>query len=198
MNKPKLYLDMDNVLVDTLPVLNAYAEKHPEVAKPDRVPGIFADLPIKAGVKEGVATLAKYFDLHILSTAPWYNPSAWQDKIIWLEKHFGAGEDNPFYKKVVMAHDKGLVHGTGGILVDDRPYHGASAWSDASVDSEWVQYGYRGELTWETELVPYLVAVAKNYSAMSKPSITTAIQQTDVIVGPIHGDLATFEKASWE
>ena len=198
MTKPKLYLDMDNVLVDTLPVLNAYAEEHPEVAKPDRVAGIFADLPIKTGVQEAVGTLAEYFELYILSTAPWHNPSAWQDKIIWLEHHFGAGEANPFYKKVVMAHDKGLVHGTGGILVDDRPYHGASAWSDESTDSEWIQYGYTSELTWEGKLVPYLVEVAKHYEAMAQPSITESIKQTNGVDGPVHGDLVHFEKASWE
>lgn len=198
MNKPKLYLDMDNVLVDTLPVLNAYVEEHPEVSKPDRVAGIFADLPIKEGVQAGVAALKEHFELYILSTAPWHNPSAWQDKIIWLEKTFGAGEDNPFYKKVVMAHDKGLVHGTGGILLDDRPYHGASAWSDEAAGSEWIQYGYTEELTWEGQLVPYLIEVAKNYTAMDTPAIPKAIEMTEVINGPVHGDLVHFEKASWE
>lgn len=198
MNKPKLYLDMDNVLVDTLPVLNAYAAEHPEVSKPDRVAGIFADLPIKEGVLAGVTALAEHFDLYILSTAPWHNPSAWQDKIIWLEKYFGAGEENPFYKKVVMAHDKGLVHGTGGILLDDRPYHGASAWSDASTGSEWMQYGYTEELTWEGKLVPFLIDVANNYTQMDTPNIPQAIEMTTSISGPVHGDLVNFEKASWE
>ncbi|MCW0952749.1 hypothetical protein OIT44_01500 [Weissella ceti] len=198
MNKPKLYLDMDNVLVDTLPILNAYAEEHPEVAKPDRVAGIFADLPIKQGVKDAVATLNEYFDLYILSTAPWHNPSAWQDKIVWLENQFGAGEGNPFYKKVVMAHDKGLVHGTGGILVDDRPYHGASAWSDTAANSEWIQYGYTEHLTWEDKLVPFLVEVAKNYQETANGSISEAIKMSNIITGPVHGDLVHFEKANWE
>lgn len=198
MNKPKLYLDMDNVLVDTLPVLNAYAQEHPDAGKPDRIPGIFADLPIKDGVTTAIKCLEPYFDLYILSTAPWHNPSAWQDKMIWLEKHFGEGELNPFYKKVIMTHDKGLVHKSGGILVDDRPYHGASAWSDDESGSVWIQYGYKKELTWETDLVPYLIDISTTYGQMMKPNLIQAVQTADTITGEIHGDLVSFEKENWE
>lgn len=198
MNKPKLYVDMDNVLVDTLPVLNAYAQAHPEAGKPDRVPGIFANLPIKNGVKEGIEALEPYFELYILSTAPWHNPSAWQDKISWLTQHFGEDTDNPFYKKVILAHDKGLLHQGGGILLDDRPYHGASDWVDAASDSMWIQYGYTEQLTWEHDLVPFLIDVATTYEQATSPTVVQAIDAATTITGPIHGDLVHFEKENWE
>jgi len=198
MNKPKLYLDMDNVLVDTLPVLNAYAEEHPKAGKPDRVAGIFSGLPIMSGVLAGIDALKPYYDLHILSTAPWFNPSAWQDKIVWLEHHFGEGDDNPFYKKVIMAHDKGLVHNGGGILVDDRPYHGASAWDDPESGSAWIQYGYSDALTWNGQLVPFLIEVAKIHErdGITLPEAIAMVSSEEI--GEIHGDLNHFEKANWE
>ena len=122
MNKPKLFLDMDNVLVDTLLILNAIDMAGETVAKPDQIPGIFRDLPPVPGAIDAVNKLNDYYELYILSTAPWQNASAWQDKLIWLQHHFGEDEQSPFYKRVIMAHDKSLARTPGGILVDDRPY----------------------------------------------------------------------------
>ncbi|RRG18452.1 hypothetical protein D3P96_00235 [Weissella viridescens] len=197
MTKPKLFLDMDNVLVDTLPVLNAQNMKTEMVAKPDQIPGIFKNLPPVDGAVEAVKVLSEDYEMYILSTAPWNNPSAWQDKLIWLQKYFGMDETNPFYKRVVMAHDKGLVHGTGGILVDDRPYHGASAWDDESTDSFWLQYGFDAKLVWSNELVHFLQAVAQAYTDTQniRAAIEEVNQQTQY---HLHGDKESFEKASWE
>lgn len=197
MTKPKLFLDMDNVLVDTLPVLNAKDMQKEDVAKPDQIPGIFKNLPPVAGAIEAVNVLSEDYDMYILSTAPWHNPSAWQDKLIWLQRYFGADDSNPFYKRVVMAHDKGLVHGTGGILVDDRPYHGASAWDDAKTDSFWIQYGFDEKLVWSNELVDFLQAVAQAYA--NTHNVRAAIDQVNQSVHyELHGDKEKFEKASWE
>ncbi len=54
MNKPKLFLDMDNVLVDTLLILNAIDMAGETVAKPDQIPGIFRDLPPVPGAIDAV------------------------------------------------------------------------------------------------------------------------------------------------
>ncbi|SUP52371.1 Putative 5'(3')-deoxyribonucleotidase [Weissella viridescens] len=67
-----------------------------DVAKPDQIPGIFKNLPPVAGAIEAVNVLSEDYDMYILSTAPWHNPSAWQDKLIWLQKYFGADDSNPF------------------------------------------------------------------------------------------------------
>ncbi|OJF03092.1 hypothetical protein BKY29_07540 [Weissella confusa] len=47
MNKPKLFLDMDNVLVDTLLILNAIDMAGETVAKPDQIPGIALMLDLR-------------------------------------------------------------------------------------------------------------------------------------------------------
>ena len=41
----------------------------------------------------------------------------------WIEKYFGKGKENIFYKKVILSHHKNLNN--GDILIDDRPNNGA-------------------------------------------------------------------------
>ncbi|WP_371088930.1 hypothetical protein [Weissella confusa] len=197
MNKPKLFLDMDNVLVDTLLILNAIDMAGETVAKPDQIPGIFRDLPPVPGAIDAVNKLNDYFELYILSTAPWQNVSAWQDKLIWLQHHFGDDEKSPFYKRVILAHDKSLARTPGGILVDDRPYHGASGWDDAEMDSQWIQYGYEPKMTWQTGLVELLIEAAevfKNGDSI-RNAVDTVMNEHQIAV---HGDTEKFVKAAWE
>lgn len=194
--KPKLFLDMDNVLVDTLTVLNTLSPADYQVEKPDQIPGVFLDLAPVEGAVQAVQELSVYYELFILSTAPWENPSAWQDKLIWLEKYFGKDVKSPFYKRVILAHDKGLVHGVGGILVDDRPYHGASSWDDEQTDSVWLQYGYDQRLIWSNELTQYLIDVAQ--VAQGRPSLREAVKAANRFNYALMGDRITFEKADWE
>lgn len=74
MTQPKLFLDMDNVLVDTLSVLNQIDMSKESVVKPDQIPGIFRDLPPIPGAIEAVNRLANEYEIYILSTtAPWHN-----------------------------------------------------------------------------------------------------------------------------
>jgi 5'(3')-deoxyribonucleotidase len=197
MQKPKLFLDMDNTLVDTLSVLNTADPVPFDVAKPDQIPGIFRHLDPLPGAIEAVNTLAQHYDLWILSTAPWHNPSAWSDKLLWLSEHFGHDEASPFYKKVVLAHDKAVAKGHGGILIDDRPYHGASPWDDETIGTMWVQYGYDSSLTWESgELVTLLLDAAYYYQTHQVTE-----RQALLAVGSqrtLHGDVTSFEKAHWE
>ncbi|SJX69208.1 5'(3')-deoxyribonucleotidase [Weissella confusa] len=197
MNKPKLFLDMDNVLVDTLLILNAIDMAGETVAKPDQIPGIFRDLPPVPGAIDAVNKLNDYYELYILSTAPWQNSSAWQDKLIWLQHHFGDDEKSPFYKRVILAHDKSLARTPGSILVDDRPYHGASGWDDAEMDRQWIQYGYEPKMTWQTGLVELLIEAAevfKNGDSI-RNAVDTVMNEHQIAV---HGDTEKFVKAAWE
>jgi len=195
--KPKLFLDMDNVLVDTLSILNAVDMRSEKVKKPDQIPGIFRNLPPMVGAVEAVKSLAENYELHILSTAPWQNASAWQDKLLWLAQYFGNDKQSPFYKRVTLTHDKSLAHGVGGILIDDRPYHGASQWNDEAADSLWIQYGYDARLVWSDQLVNYLNAVAKAYktSGTLRLSAEAVAEQTGY---QLFGKNDHFEKAHWE
>ena len=197
MNKPKLFLDMDNVLVDTLLILNAIDMGGETVAKPDQIPGIFRDLPPVPGALDAVNKLRDYYELYILSTAPWQNASAWQDKLIWLQHHFGDDEKSPFYKRVILAHDKSLSRTPEAILVDDRPYHGASGWDDAKMDSQWVQYGYEPKMTWQTGLVELLIETAEAFNDGDgiRNAIDKVMNEHNIAV---HGDTEKFVKAAWE
>lgn len=197
LTKPKLFLDMDNVLVDTLPVLNRIDMTNQTVEKPDQIPGIFRHLPPVAGAVAAVQSLSSVYELHILSTAPWKNASAWQDKLSWLAQYFGDDASSPFYKRVTLTHDKGLAHGVGGILIDDRPYHGASDWQDVSTDTLWLQYGYDPKLIWSNELVSYLKLVGQAYQTSGKlrESAEQVAQQSGYKLFSSDG---SFEKATWE
>jgi 5'(3')-deoxyribonucleotidase len=61
----------------------------------DDIPGIFSLMePMKDAV-DSVTELAGVFDLSLLSSSPWNNPSAWSDKVRWVHLHFGSGQDTP-------------------------------------------------------------------------------------------------------
>lgn len=188
---------MDNTIVDTLPVLNQHSHNLDQhgVTKPDQIPGIFRNLASLPGAIDGINQLTEYYDLYILSTAPWYNPSAWQDKLDWLTEHFGNDAQSPFYKKVVLAHQKDLVKNNDAILLDDRPYHGASAWNDTQLDSFWLQYGYDQHLVWQDQLVPFLIEIAQapGNSLHSQINFANHNHHYD-----LHSPNDDFKKEGWE
>ncbi|MBQ7550949.1 MAG: hypothetical protein IJT04_05435 [Bacteroidales bacterium] len=116
-----LFIDMDNVLVNFQSGIDRLDEKTKQEYKGhlDDVPGIFALMDPMPGAVEAVQKLRQRYDLYILSTAPWNNPTAWCDKLNWVKKHFGSDEDSPFYKRIILTHHKDLCH--GDYLIDDRP-----------------------------------------------------------------------------
>ena len=100
-------------------------------------------LPIEGAVK-AVKTLAKHYDVFILSTAPWKNPSAWMDKRTWIAKYF----KGTFYKKIILTHRKDLI--MGDYLIDDRPNNGACDFS-----GEWIKFGSEDFPDWDS-VISYL------------------------------------------
>lgn len=71
------------------------------------------------GAIEVYKILSQNFDTYILSTAPWNNPSAWSDKLLWVQKYLGEHA----YKRLIISHHKNL--NKGDYLVDDRLKNGA-------------------------------------------------------------------------
>ncbi len=122
-SKMTLYIDMDNVLVDFQSGIDRLSEQqlHEFQGRYDEVPGIFGWMDPMDGAVEAVGNLASHFDLYILSTAPWNNPSAWSDKLEWVQKRWGADETSPVHKRLILSHHKDL--NLGSILVDDRAEH---------------------------------------------------------------------------
>ncbi len=129
-----IFIDMDGVLVDFQSGIDRLDEKTKEAfgeyydsagkhheGHYDDVPGIFALMDPMPGAIEAVQKLSKRYDLYILSTAPWGNPTAWGDKLNWVKKHFGGGEDSVFYKRIILSHHKNLCNRFNDYLIDDRP-----------------------------------------------------------------------------
>ena len=144
----RLYFDMDNVLVD---FASGIARLDAEIIKEyedrlDEVPGIFALMDPMPGAAEAVRRLAEKYDVYILSTAPWNNPSAWADKVAWVTRYM----DDVFHKRLILSHRKDLLK--GDYLIDDRPKHGAD-----SFDGEWIPFGSERFPDWDAVL-EYLLA----------------------------------------
>lgn len=142
----RLFFDMDNVLVDFASGIARIDEatKREYEGRLDEVPGIFALMEPMTGAINAVHHLAKKYDVYILSTAPWKNPSAWADKVVWVTKYF----DDVFHKRLILSHHKDFVK--GDFLIDDRPKHGAD-----NFEGEWIQLGSERFPDW-SGVVDYL------------------------------------------
>ena len=112
---------MNNVAVDFKSGINKLPalQKKKYEGRLDDVPSIFSLMvPIKDAI-ESVEKLSKVFDTYLLSTAPWDNPSAWSDKVIWVKKYLG----EVAHKRLILSHHKNL--NKGDYLIDDRTKNGA-------------------------------------------------------------------------
>jgi 5'(3')-deoxyribonucleotidase len=121
MNKI-VYIDMDGVLVDFESGIKSLSIDEIKLYenKLDEVPGIFSRMNPIIGAIESFEKINKHFDVYILSTAPWENPTALNDKLAWIKKNIG----DIAKKRVIFSHNKHL--NMGDYLIDDRKANGAS------------------------------------------------------------------------
>lgn len=134
MQKTILYFDMDNVLVDFKSGLDQVSDEEKAKyaddgkGKPhyDDIPGIFSKMKPMSGAIEAVNALAEKYDCYILSTAPWNNDTALQDKLNWVKLYF----PQVFHKRVIFSHHKNLCIRPDAYLIDDRTGHGADQFGD--------------------------------------------------------------------
>lgn len=134
---------MDNVLVD----FSSGIAKLDEATKTeyydnyDEVPGIFSLMdPMKDAITS-FNLLADKYDTYILSTAPWKNPSAWSDKVLWVQKHLG----EKAYKRLIISHHKNM--NKGHYLIDDREKNGAKEF-----EGELIKFGSDEFSDWQAVL----------------------------------------------
>lgn len=150
MTKKTIYFDMDGVLVDLAAKIAEYpAEIVAKFEKDDMVdqmPSLFLDPP---PIKGAVDAFNKFvnsdkYDVYILSTAPWENPSAWMHKRLWVDEYLGDGA----WKRLILSHNKHL--NMGDYLVDDRTKNGAGDFT-----GELIQFGTDKFPDWDS-VVQYL------------------------------------------
>lgn len=150
-HKKRVFVDMDGVLVDFESGIAQVSEdvKQEYEGRFDEIPGLFRLMKPMPGAIDAMHELQKHYDLFILSTAPWKNPSAWSDKVSWVTKYL----DDVFHKRMVITHRKDLCQ--GDYLIDDRGKNGTREFS-----GEWIEFGSEKFPDWNSVL-DYLNAKEK-------------------------------------
>lgn len=141
--KKRVFIDMDNVLVDFRSGLDTQSKETLQQyeGRLDEIPNLFSKMKPMPGAIEAVHKLNERYDLFILSTAPWKNPSAWSDKVKWVTQHL----DDVFHKRMVITHRKDLCQ--GDYLIDDRGKNGTSEFG-----GEWIEFGSSRFPDWQSVL----------------------------------------------
>lgn len=134
---------MDGVLVD----FNS-ATKHLDSniiqeykSRLEQVPGIFSLMSPMPDAIESYLKLIQHFDTYILSTFPWENHSAANDKLEWVQKYLGESA----YQRLILSHHKNLS--IGDYLIDDR--------TDCGIDrfiGEHIHFGSKKFPNWRSVL----------------------------------------------
>ena len=168
MTQKILYIDLDNALVNVQSGIDRLtnAEYCRYENRLDEVPGIYARMEPLPGAIAAFCTLAKSFDTYILSTAPWANASAWQNKLEWVHEYLGAEVGTPAYQRLILSHHKHLNR--GAFLVDDRSSVGADRF-----EGELIQFLTPDFPDWET-VTRYLLERAENESVASTHRLSHA------------------------
>ena len=143
---------MDGVLADLAKGAADHALGEQDFYKknPDEIPGVFEHLPPIDGAIEAVNRLIDddRYDVFILTTAPWDNPSAWMHKRTWIEKMFG----ERLNKKIIISHRKDLL--IGDYLIDDRTARGAAEFRGEHIHFGWdyINHKFNKFPDWESVL----------------------------------------------
>jgi 5'-nucleotidase len=146
MKNKIVYIDLDNVLVD---FPSAFKKIPPDILEQymdneDEIPDIFSLMDPMKGALEAFDFISEHADTYILSTAPWKNPTAWSDKLLWVKQYLG----DKAHKRLILTHHKNL--NKGDILIDDREKNGAKDFS-----GELIKFGSDDYPDWEA-VVGYL------------------------------------------
>ncbi len=140
-----VYVDMDGVLVDFHSGLQKVGKKMRKKYKgrEDEIPRVFSLMEPMPGAIETFHALQESdeYDAYILSTASWHNPTAWSDKLVWIQTQFGK-DGGPARKRLILTHHKNL--NSGAILIDDhKKKNGADEF-----DGQFIHFGSKEFPDW--------------------------------------------------
>ena len=156
--KIRIYVDLDNTITDFMSGIESFpAEVQAQYGKDengkdhsDEIPGLFSKMKEIDGAVEGFKFLAEHFDTYILSTAPWNNPSAWCDKLLWVKEHLG----ETVHKRLILSHHKDLLR--GDYIIDDSTKNGV-----AEFQGTHIHFG-QGEFKDWTAVIDYFKKIAES------------------------------------
>ena len=157
-NKKILYIDMDGVLVDFQSGIDSLNDddKKRYKGRYDEVPNIFLLMKPIPGAIGAFKRLSKKYDTYILSTSPWNNSTALQDKQDWIKKYLK--EEGK--KRIIFSHHKNL--NKGDYLIDDRKKRGADKF-----EGEHIHFGKIPFLDWYNVLDYLMPGDYVNYDLQS-------------------------------
>ena len=115
MKFPKIFIDMDGVIVD----FDAYRDAlgiSGDIVK--AMPDAYYNMEPIPGAINAVGLLSKMgYDVYLATKPPTGVAHAYQDKVRWVLKHM------PFLdRKIIITHNKGLLGDEHDYLIDDRPH----------------------------------------------------------------------------
>lgn len=145
--KKIVYVDMDNVLVDFKSGLEKIDKEVLREYKghEDDIPKLFSMMDPVPGAIDAFNLLSEHFETYILTTSPWKNPTALQDKRNWIEKHLPENG----YKRLIITHHKNL--NKGDYIIDDRTARGVE-----NFDGEHIHFDTQKFPDWKT-VIDYLL-----------------------------------------
>jgi 5'(3')-deoxyribonucleotidase len=148
---------MDGVLVDFQSGIDRLSETDKVKYKEeyDNAPYIFSKMEPNPKAIESFKLLCEHYDVYILSTSPWENPTALNDKLEWVKKHIGNIDGQHAHKKIIFSHHKNL--NKGHFLIDDRKdKRGANKF-----EGELLHFGPDGNYKNWDEVIRYLIPPKK-------------------------------------
>jgi len=147
MAKKILYIDMDGVLVDFQSGINSLSKENYKKFKNkyEEAPNIFSLMKPVYNAIFSFELLSKCFDTYILSTSPWNNSTALQDKQNWVKKNLGKIAE----KRLIFSHHKNL--NKGDYIIDDRKARGVDKF-----DGQHIFFGQEPFLNW-FDVLGYLI-----------------------------------------
>lgn len=115
LEKPRVFLDMDGVIVNFDAYMSKYNLTGDEVKK---IPGAYLEMePYPEALAAIKVLVGSGFDVWLATKPPTGIPYAYSDKAAWVFKHLPE-----LKRKLILTHDKGLLGCERDFLVDDRPH----------------------------------------------------------------------------